>query len=36
MEGQQGVIIYFSYGLEEDEPFYELAERLLQLVNNSG
>ncbi len=36
MEGQQGVIIYFSYGLEEDEPFYELVENLLQLVNNSG
>ena len=36
MEGLQGVIIYFSYGYEEDEPFYELVEKLVQLVNNSG
>ena len=36
MEGGQGVIITFNYGLEEDEPFYELVEKLIVLVDESG
>lgn len=29
---EQSVIIYFNYGLEDDDPFYELGERLRALV----
>ena len=36
MEGEQAVIIEFNYGLEEDEPFYELSEKLRESVDNSG
>jgi hypothetical protein len=36
MVNQQAVIIYFNYGLEEDEPFYELSDRLRELVDDSG
>jgi hypothetical protein len=36
MTNQQAVIIYFNYGLEEDEPFYELSARLRELVDESG
>src|SRR6187551_3100286 len=36
MEGQEGVIIVFNYGLEENEPFYELSEKLRVLVDESG
>lgn len=35
MVNQQAVIIYFNYGLEEDEPFYELSDRLRKLVGQS-
>lgn len=36
MEDQEGVIIVFNYGLEEDEPFYELSDKLRVLVDESG
>src|ERR1700759_2954820 len=36
VEGEQGVIIEFNYGLEQDEPFYELSEKLRVLVDKSG
>src|ERR1700712_570079 len=36
MENRQAVIIYFNYGLEKDEPFYELSDRLRELVDESG
>jgi len=36
MEREQGVIIEFNYGLKEDEPFYDLVEKLLVLVDESG
>lgn len=35
MVNQQAVIINFNYGLEEDEPFYELSDRLRKLVDQS-
>src|SRR5215475_8784150 len=36
MYTKQAVIIYFNYGLEEDEPFYELSDKLRALVDGSG
>jgi len=36
MANRQAVIIYFNYGLEEDEPFYKLSARLRELVDESG
>ena len=36
MNTEQAVVIYFNYGLEEDEPFYELSDRLRSLVDGSG
>jgi hypothetical protein len=36
MNTEQAVIIEFNYGLEEDEPFYELSDKLRVLVNGSG
>ncbi|MES2807138.1 MAG: hypothetical protein V4619_00840 [Bacteroidota bacterium] len=36
MEGLQGVIIEFNYGLKEDKPFYELSDKLRALVDESG
>ncbi|HEX3387342.1 MAG TPA: hypothetical protein VHS53_19230 [Mucilaginibacter sp.] len=36
MNTKQSVIIYFNYGLEEDEPFYELSDKLRNLVDGSG
>jgi len=36
MYTEQAVIIVFNYGLEEDEPFYELSDKLRVLVDESG
>ena len=36
MDQNQAVIIEFNYGLEEDEPFYDLSDRLRILVEESG
>ena len=36
MNREQSVIIEFNYGLEEDEPFYELSAKLYDLVEESG
>src|SRR5258708_34422942 len=36
MANEQAVIIYFNYGLDEDEPFYELSDKLRALVDESG
>ena len=36
MYTEQAVIIDFIYGLEEDEPFYELSDKLRKLVDGSG
>jgi hypothetical protein len=36
MASKQAVIIEFNYGLEEDEPFYELSDDLRALVEESG
>jgi hypothetical protein len=36
MVNQQSLIIVFNYGLEDDEPFYELSNRLRELVEESG
>jgi hypothetical protein len=36
MHTEQAVIIEFNYGLEEDEPFYELSDKLRVLVDESG
>lgn len=36
MSTEQAVIIEFNYGLEEDEPFYELSDKLRVLVDESG
>jgi hypothetical protein len=36
MNTEQAVIIVFNYGLEEDEPFYELSDKLRVLVDESG
>jgi len=36
MVNQQAVIIIFNYGLEEDEPFYELSDKLRNEVDESG
>jgi hypothetical protein len=36
MANEQAVIIEFNYGLEEDEPFYELSDKLRVLVDESG
>ncbi len=36
MANEQAVIIIFNYGLEEDEPFYELSDRLRTMVDESG
>jgi hypothetical protein len=36
MFNQQAVIIEFNYGLEEDEPFYDLSEKLRAVVEESG
>lgn len=33
---EQAVIIEFNYGLEEDEPFYDLSEKLRTIVEESG
>jgi hypothetical protein len=33
---EQAVIIEFNYGLKEDEPFYELSDKLRTLVDESG
>lgn len=32
----QSVVIYFNYGLKNDEPFYELSGKLRSLVDTSG
>lgn len=32
---EQAVIIEFNYGLKEDEPFYDLVERLMALLKDS-
>jgi hypothetical protein len=32
---EHSVIIYFNYGLEEDEPFYELSEKLEKIVDEN-
>jgi hypothetical protein len=36
MVNQQAVIIEFNYGLEKDEPFYDLSEKLRIVVGESG
>ena len=36
MFNQQAVIIEFNYGLEEDEPFYDLSDKLRAVVEESG
>jgi len=36
MNNQQAVIIVFNYGLEEDESFYELSDKLRTEVDESG
>jgi len=36
MAGEQAVIIEFNYGLDEDEPFYDLSDKLRTLVDGSG
>jgi len=36
MYTEQALIIYFNYGLEDDEPFYDLSARLRVLVDESG
>lgn len=36
MRNEQSVIIYFNYGLDDDEPFYELSNKLRILVDESG
>ena len=36
MSTREAVIIEFNYGLEEDEPFYELSDKLRALVDESG
>ena len=36
MRKEQAVIIFFNYGLADDEPFYELSDRLRTLVDKSG
>jgi hypothetical protein len=36
MGKEQAVIIQFNYGLDEDEPFYELSDKLRALVDESG
>ena len=36
MANEQAVIIEFNYGLEEDEPFYVLSDKLRVVVEESG
>jgi hypothetical protein len=36
MGNEQALIIYFNYGLDETEPFYELSDKLRTLVDGSG
>lgn len=36
MSRQQGVIIEFNYGIEDDEPIYELSAELRTIVDESG
>ncbi len=36
MEQEQAVIIEFDYGLDEDESFYDLSDKLRVLVEESG
>ena len=36
MINEQAVIIEFNYGLEEDEPFYDLSDKLRVVVEESG
>ena len=36
MTNEQAVIIIFNYGLEEDEPFYDLSDKLRTIVEESG
>ena len=36
MNTSQSVIIEFNYGLEDDEPFYELSDTLRTMVDESG
>ena len=33
---KQGLIIEFSYGLDEDEPFYQLSDKLRTIIGESG
>ena len=33
---EQAVIIEFNYGLDEDEPFYDLSDKLRTVVEESG
>ena len=32
---EQSVIIYFKYGKDEDEPFYELSEKLDKIISEN-
>lgn len=32
---KQSVIIFFHYGLEQDEPFYELSGKLREIIENN-
>ena len=36
MLNEQAVIIEFNYGIEEDEPFYELSDKIRVVVEQSG
>jgi len=36
VEQEQAVIIEFDYGLDEDESFYDLSDKLRVLVEESG
>jgi len=36
MFNRQAVIIAFNYGLEDDEPFYDLSDKLRSVVDESG
>jgi hypothetical protein len=36
MFNRQAVIIAFNYGIEDDEPFYDLSDKLRRVVDESG
>jgi hypothetical protein len=36
MLNEQAVIIEFNYGLKDDEPFYDLSDKLKTIVEESG